>query len=174
MPLAAGLRSVPIIYACLFVVAFGRAFQWPARQALLAHIVPPEALHNAITWNSRVQEISSVSGPAGRRDSSGHHRKQNRLSHPDDGLRLPDHESVFFGLRYRSKVVADRPAPTAKSLLEGMHFVRENKLILSAISGWICFAVLNSEERQRFSRSMPSRSCMPARAAWDGCAPRLR
>src|SRR5579863_6718534 len=31
IPLAAGLRSVPVIYSCLFLTAFGRAFQWPAR-----------------------------------------------------------------------------------------------------------------------------------------------
>ena len=40
----------------------------------------------------------------------------------------------FVALRYRSKPVVDAPVPTAKSLLEGMHFVRDNKLILSAIS----------------------------------------
>ena len=64
VPLLLGFRSVPVIYSCLFLLAFGRAFQWPARQALLPHIVSPEALSNAITWNSSVQEISSVSGPA--------------------------------------------------------------------------------------------------------------
>ena len=40
----------------------------------------------------------------------------------------------YIGIRYRSERVLDAPAPTAKSLLEGMHFVWNNKLILSAIS----------------------------------------
>src|SRR5690242_5376125 len=46
IPLVAGYRSVASIYICLFLAAFGRAFQWPARQALLPHVVPPEALGN--------------------------------------------------------------------------------------------------------------------------------
>src|SRR5580698_5543363 len=54
VPLLTGLRSVPVIYSCLFVMAFGRAFQWPARQSLLPHIVSGDALRNAITWNSSV------------------------------------------------------------------------------------------------------------------------
>src|SRR5438552_8559199 len=37
--LIAGSRSVAIIYGCLFLTACARAFQWPARQALLPHIV---------------------------------------------------------------------------------------------------------------------------------------
>jgi MFS family permease len=132
VPLLMGLRSVPVIYSCLFLMAFGRAFQWPSRQSLLPHIVPPEALRNAITWNSSVQEISSISGPAlagillATKGSGAVYLVQIVCA----CLAL----ACFFALRYRSKPVADAPAPTAKSLLEGMHFVWNNKLILSAIS----------------------------------------
>src|SRR5580698_5053875 len=132
VPLLMGLRSVPVIYSCLFLMAFGRAFQWPSRQSLLPHIVPPEALRNAITWNSSVQEISSISGPAlagillATKGSGAVYLVQIVCA----CLAL----ACFFALRYRSKPVVDAPAPTAKSLLEGMHFVWSNKLILSAIS----------------------------------------
>jgi MFS family permease len=132
LPLAAGFRSVPVIYSCLFVTAFGRAFQWPARQALLPHVVPAEALRNAITWNSSVQEISNVSGPAmaGILLATAGSRTVYLIQTVCACMTL----ASFFSLRYRSKVVADAPAATAKSLLEGMEFVRGNKLILSAIS----------------------------------------
>ena len=40
----------------------------------------------------------------------------------------------YFSIRYRSAPAPDRPPTTGKSLLEGMHFVWNNKLILSAIS----------------------------------------
>jgi MFS family permease len=132
IPLLMGLRSVPVIYGCLFVMAFGRAFQWPARQSLLPHIVPADALGNAITWNSSVQEISSISGPAlagvllATQGSAAVYLVQIVCA----CLAL----FCFFALRYRSEPVVDAPAPTAKSLLEGMHFVWSNKLILSAIS----------------------------------------
>ena len=59
-----GFHSVPAIYGCLLLTACARTFQGPARGAMLPQIVPPEALGNAITWNSSAQEIASVSGPA--------------------------------------------------------------------------------------------------------------
>ncbi len=130
--LAVGSTSVALIYSCLFLTAFGRAFQWPARQALLPHIVTPEALGNAITWNSSVQEISSISGPAvaGMLIALAGSRAVYLSQTVCATLTL----LCFAGLRYRSKPAADAPAPTARSLLEGMQFVRDNKLILSAIS----------------------------------------
>ena len=132
VPLASGLGSVPVIYACLFLTAFGRAFQWPARQSLLPHVVPIEALGNAITWNSSVQEISSVSGPAiaGILLATAGSRTVYLIQTICACLTLV----CYLGLRYRSQPVIDAPAPTGKSLLEGMEFVRKNKLILSAIS----------------------------------------
>jgi len=127
-----GFRSVALIYCCLFLTACGRAFQWPARQALLPHVVVPGTLGNAITWNSSVQEISSVSGPAiaGILLAAAGSRIVYLVQAIFGCLTL----ICYIGLRYRSKAVVDAPAPTAKSLLEGMHYVRENKLILSAIS----------------------------------------
>ncbi len=132
MPLLLGLRTVPVIYSCLFVLAFGRAFQWPARQSLLPHIVSAEALSNAITWNSSVQEISSISGPAlaGVLLATAGSGTVYLIQIVCASLAL----ACFFSVRYRSAPVADRPSPTGKSLLEGMHFVWNNKLILSAIS----------------------------------------
>jgi MFS family permease len=131
-PLVAGFRSVAVIYSCLFIAAFGRAFQWPARQALLPHIVPAEALGNAITWNSSVQEVSNVSGPAiaGILLATAGTRTVYLIYMICACLTLIS----FFSLGYRSKPVVNAPAPTAKSLLEGMDFVRRNRLILSAIS----------------------------------------
>jgi hypothetical protein len=127
-----GFRSVAVIYSCLFLTACGRAFQWPARQALLPHVVIPGTLGNAITWTSSVQEISSVSGPAiaGLLLAAAGSRTVYLVQIVFGSLAMV----CYIGLRYRSKVVADAPAPTAKSLLEGMHYVRDNKLILSAIS----------------------------------------
>jgi MFS family permease len=130
--LIAGSRSVAIIYGCLFLSACARAFQWPARQALLPHIVPPESLGNAITWNSSVQEISSVSGPAiaGILLATTGSRTVYIIQTVCAALTL----LCFIAVHYRSAPRTNAAAPNAKSLLEGMHFVLENKLILSAIS----------------------------------------
>lgn len=132
VPLVFGLRSVASIYICLFLAAFGRAFQWPARQALLPHVVPPDALSNAITWNSSAQEISNVGGPAiaGILLATVGSGTVYVVCMVCAVLTL----ASFFSIGYRSQPVANRPVASARSLLEGMDFVRHNKLILSAIS----------------------------------------
>ncbi len=132
VPLLIGLRSVAAIYACLFFLALGRAFQWPARQALLQHIIAPDALSNAITWNSSAMEVSSITGPAVAglllaKTGSG---TVYLIQFCCALLAL----GGFFSIRFRSARTDTIPASTSKSLLEGMHFVWNNKLILSAIS----------------------------------------
>jgi MFS family permease len=130
--LTLAVRSVAVIYACLFLTAFGRAFQWPARQALLPHVVVKGTLSNAITWNSSVQEFSSVSGPAaaGLVIATSGSKAVYIIQAVCATLTL----ICFVGLRYRSQPAINVANPTAESLLDGARFVRDNKLILAAIS----------------------------------------
>ena len=130
--LAAGSRSVALIYTCLFLTAVARAFQGPARAAMLPHVVPPDLLHNAITWSSSAQEIASVSGPA----LAG-------LLLATVGSRTVYVAQLFCTLttlvcfwfvRPRVEARPERPAPGGKDLLEGVRFIWRDKLILPAIS----------------------------------------
>ncbi|MDR3456795.1 MAG: MFS transporter [Verrucomicrobiae bacterium] len=52
------------IYACLFTSAAARSFLWPASSAFLTSLVPRELFPRAVTWNSGVFQLSSVTGPA--------------------------------------------------------------------------------------------------------------
>lgn len=124
--------SVPLIYTALFFTASARSFQGPARQALLPNVVPGETLGKAITWNSSAQEIASVSGPA----LSG-------LLLATLGSRTVYFTQIgcallalacFFFIRLRSTGGVEMSAREPGQLLEGLRFVRANKLILSAIS----------------------------------------
>src|SRR6185295_11089767 len=54
-------RSVWMIYTGLFLTATARAFQGPARMAILPHVVPDDTLRNAIASSSSAQEIANVS-----------------------------------------------------------------------------------------------------------------
>ncbi len=56
----------PIIalYSCILVNGIARAFQAPARNALLPSLVPADILANAITWNSGGWQLAAVVGPA--------------------------------------------------------------------------------------------------------------
>jgi MFS family permease len=59
-----GTRSVALIYSCLFFTATARSFQGPARLSILSNVVSAEHIGNAVTWNSSMQELASVTGPA--------------------------------------------------------------------------------------------------------------
>ena len=130
-----GNHSVALIYSCLFLNAVARTFQGPARGAILAQIVPVEILGNAITWNSSAQEIANVSGPAlagvllATMGNSTVYALQC-------GCAL--FTLIFFaGVRSRTppKTETARLArPAYDSALDGLRFVRDNKLILSAVT----------------------------------------
>lgn len=56
--------AVPPLFALLLVGSTARTFGWAARAPLLANLVAPPVLPNAITWNSSMFEIGCVAGPA--------------------------------------------------------------------------------------------------------------
>src|SRR5262249_4874096 len=55
---------IALIYVSLVIVGIGRAFSAPARSALVPQLVEPNALHNAVTWNSSGWHVASMIGPA--------------------------------------------------------------------------------------------------------------
>jgi MFS family permease len=124
--------SVAVIFSCLFLTAFARAFQTPARMAILPHSVTPDLLHKAITWNSSAQEIASVSGPAlaGLLLASTGSRTVYLVQIFCATLGL----LCFFLLNLPNALKRDVSAPNVKALLEGVRFVWKDKLILPTIS----------------------------------------
>ncbi len=58
------IRGVTLIYSCLFLASVARSFQWPSASSMLPHVVPPEHLANAISWNGMGREMATVAGPA--------------------------------------------------------------------------------------------------------------
>jgi MFS family permease len=130
--LASVSSSVFMIYTCLFLTAMARAFQGPARLAVLPHVVAPEVLRNAITWNSSAQEVASVSGPAlaGLLLASAGSKTVYVVQSICATLTL----ICFVALKVRSTGNNDPTIPSGKALLEGVQFVWHHKLILPAIS----------------------------------------
>jgi predicted MFS family arabinose efflux permease len=123
-------RPVWLIYTVLFLMSGSRSFQAPARLAILPHIVPKGTLANAITWNSSAQEIANVSGPAlaGVLIASVGTRSVYFIQLFCAAMTLV----CFARIRVPNN---GAEAPEAKrGLLDGVRFVRANKLILSAIS----------------------------------------
>jgi MFS family permease len=54
----------PVMYVCLALVGVARAFNVPARWALLPQLIPLEMLPSAVAWNSSGFQIANVAGPA--------------------------------------------------------------------------------------------------------------
>ncbi|MGA7952012.1 MAG: MFS transporter [Gloeobacterales cyanobacterium] len=123
---------VILIYLCLFAIGIARAFNNPARAALLPQIVPKEIFSNAVTWNSSGFQLAAMLGPA--------------LA----GLLIAMQKSatsvyvccaltalVFFGclffIRGRQAERSTEPV-TIKSLVAGFHFVWQTKIILAALT----------------------------------------
>jgi MFS family permease len=129
--LSFGAKSVPMIYACLFLTATARAFQGPARQAMVPHVVPLGALSNAITWNSSAFEIANVSGPAlaGLLLASTGSRTVYLVQLFLATVTLICFERLSIRLDNGREI-----PPGGKALLEGVRFVRRSKLILPAMS----------------------------------------
>jgi MFS family permease len=128
-------RHVAVIYGCLLLTAIARTFQGPARGAVLPQIVPAETLGNAITWNSSVQEIASVSGPAlaGILLATAGSRTVYVVQMACALLTLVCFAALRPGVSDR--VAAAAPvARDTRAFLEGLHFVLDHKLILSAVS----------------------------------------
>lgn len=64
LAVTAARGQVWLIYACLFLSGTARAFQGPARSALVPQLVPRHLFSNAVSWNVSVFELASLTGPA--------------------------------------------------------------------------------------------------------------
>ena len=125
-------HSVPMVYGCLLLTATARAFQWPARGAVLGQVVPPELLGNAVTWNSSAMEIANMSGPAaaGLLVAAAGSRTVYAVQLILSILTF----LCFLSLPGNLVPPPRRADRKTESLLEGLRFVRDNKLILSAVT----------------------------------------
>jgi MFS family permease len=125
--LASGVHGVAGIYGCLFLIAVTRTFQMPIRGAVLPDLVPPEALSNAITWNATMFESANVGGPALAGillEMTG-----SRVVYMVQAGCAVTVLLCFAGLTFQRKHAVQTGSP-----LDGLRFIRDNKLILSAVS----------------------------------------
>jgi MFS family permease len=123
---------VPLIFALLLLIGVGRACSAPARWSLLPQLIPPEALPNAVTWNSSGWQVAATVGPTlggfiiawtGRVTSV---YALTAVCCGVCGL-------LVSGIRPRPVVRSKEPR-TLQSLLAGVRFVFSRRLILAAMT----------------------------------------
>jgi MFS family permease len=121
-----------LIYLCLLLAGISRAFNAPARWSLVPRVVPPHVLASAITWNSSGWQTASMVGPA----LGG---VVLALIGQAWGAFLL---ATLCYLACISLIVSIQPqagprrteAVSFQSLLAGIHFIGQTKLILATIT----------------------------------------
>ncbi|MDQ2730398.1 MAG: MFS transporter [Armatimonadota bacterium] len=125
---------IALVYVCLFISSLAGAFSGPARSALLPQLLPERLLANAVTWNTSVFQVASMIGPAvGGFALEIRHGEAWPVYLMDCATQL-----VFFAcialVQGRRPIAGKREPVTLQSLAAGIHFVRDNRIILATIT----------------------------------------
>jgi MFS family permease len=123
---------VPLAYGCLLLAGISQAFSMPARWSLLPQVVPAGALTNAVTWYSTGWQIAAMVGPALGGGVIGFTGGAAGAYVLAVGCALG---SAGLAAGLRPPVVLRTAAEMSLgSLLAGLRFVWQTKLILAAIT----------------------------------------
>lgn len=126
------------IYFFLLIVGAARTFLWPASAAFVTGLVPRTQLARAITFNSGMFQISSVSGPVafGFAIALTPHAQHDHTAwsvYAFNTLATFLCAMLVFFIKHEHQVKLAEPV-SARSLVEGFRFVYQNKIILGVIS----------------------------------------
>lgn len=124
--------SVALIYLLLVLNGIARAVLAPARDSLGPQLLPIELLSNGATWRSGLFQLSSVLGPAG----AGLTIAMAHSATP--AFLLTAAGLAIFAVRLipvkpRAYTAAKR-GMTWENLLAGVHFIREQRILMATIT----------------------------------------
>jgi MFS family permease len=123
--------SVHVLIGIAFAFGIARAFRAPAGVALAPMLVPKALLPRAIAWNSLAFQLGTISGPAlagflvGRWSSAHSYAVSVAL-----------YLAAVVGLAFIAKPTTPEAKPGSRLALvkEGLAYIRDNKVVLGAIS----------------------------------------
>ncbi len=128
-----GFRSAFLIYAVLLLNGTVRAFNGPASQSMIPNLVPKEHFPNAIAWASSIFQAATIAGPM-----------VGGLLYGVVGNPVPVYASTCVSYIAASALLSyvrlanleQHRETTAGNyvVLEGLHYIWRNKLILGAMS----------------------------------------
>jgi MFS family permease len=121
-----------LIYLCLLTIGVARAFQSPATSSLVAQVVPAEHFTNAATWESSAWQASAILGPALGGFIIAARGGATLVYASTAGMLLA--ATVILSLMRPRPVERADEEITLASLLAGLRFVWNTKLILAAIT----------------------------------------
>ena len=124
-----GLPQRTLLLTLSVVLGAVRAFQMPAQQALVPLLVPAVLLPRAMAFSSAGLQGAIIAGPA-----LGGFVYVAGASAVYGLCALLFALAAVLCLRIRHARPARREAPSLRTLLAGVHYVRQNKAVLGAIS----------------------------------------
>jgi MFS family permease len=123
--------TLPALFGIAALLGVARAFAMPAQQALAPNLVPAAVLPTAIAMSSIAWQIGAISGPpmGGYLYALGHAAPYS-LS------------AALFFVAFASMMMIgpiprtnlDRAGNPWRQMIDGLHYVRRNRLVLGAIS----------------------------------------
>jgi MFS family permease len=127
-----GYRTVLPMYAIVVLLGVVRSFNNPASRSLLPQIIPEEHLQNAIAWNSSVNQGGTILGP-----SLGGliYAVAKGPAAVYTTSMLAAAGAVFLMTQIKLHLKARPREPLSlKSVLAGLRYIGEKKIILGSIS----------------------------------------
>jgi MFS family permease len=125
-----GFLTRDIIFCVVFVMGAARAFEMPTTQALLPGLVPAELLPRAIAASASAMQAASIGGPA----LGGLLYAIAPAFVYSVCCALFFSASILIALIRIERVAAKREPVSAQMLFAGIAYIRQNPIILGAIS----------------------------------------
>jgi MFS family permease len=127
-----GSRTVLIMYAIVVLLGVVRSFNNPASRSLLPQIIPEEHLQNAIAWNSSVNQGGTILGPSlgGLIYAVA---KGPAAVYTTSMLAAAGAAFLMSQVNLRARARPREPI-SVKSVLAGLHYIANTKIILGSIS----------------------------------------
>lgn len=129
---AAQLGALWSVYLVLFFVGVANAFDGPASQAIVPQLVPGPVFSNAVKWNSSTMQIAFIAGPAAAGWIYAYSNRPETVLVVVAAMRLVSFLLVAL-IRNRTERL-DPSLMTLKTLLAGIRFVWDKKIVLGTIS----------------------------------------
>jgi MFS family permease len=127
-----GVSSIAPIYVVLVMIGIVRSFNGPASRSILPQLVPQEHFANAVAWNATIFQAATVLGPSFGGIVYAAFRGPSAVYAIAMVTAIGATLTTF---RIKPEVKARPREPmNLKTLFAGLHFIRNNKLILGAIS----------------------------------------
>jgi MFS family permease len=127
-----GFHAVLPMYGIVVLLGVVRSFNNPASRSLLPQIVPEEHLQNAIAWNSSVNQGGTILGPSlgGLIYAVA---KGPAAVYTTSMLAAAAAAFLMSQVKLRARARSKEPV-SLKSVLAGLHYIMEKKIILGSIS----------------------------------------